>query len=254
MRNLEKVQNQMSHIPESWAMSWHEGNLIYPQSFAGYNAKLGPIIVKELIERRLSLNLLSKVTLDKSVLQILTDHSNAVHEKIGIPVKIAPSNIEILWSSSLMDIKRCLMIQVGQCVQDTSKLGKILSNREKLDEGIDTFFQSKRHKKHFDWIMEMWDIASETILSGPLKEKGKVLFQTIIDIRKNSGTIPDGRGYSVLKPIWYEIRDVTRKRISENVKLPFTPRRNRRIVDDFVYDFASGNVIQSGQIGEYARL
>ena len=244
----------MTHIPESWAQSWHEGNLIYPQSFAGYNAKLGPIIVKELIEGRLSLNSFSNVTFDKANLQSLTDHSNAVHEKIGIPVKITPTNLEILWSGSLMDIKRCLMVQVGQCVQDSSKLGRTLSDRYKIDEGIDTFFQTKKYEKHFGWIMGMWDTASEALLSGPLKSKGRVLFQTIIDIRKNSGVIPDGRGDSVMKPIWYEIRDVTKKSVLEKVKLPFTPRRNRRLVDDFVYGFASGNVIQSGQVGEYARL
>lgn len=254
MRNLEIQQAPMSHIPEAWVQTWHEGNLIYPQSFAGYNAKLGPILVRELTEGRLSLAKFVNVPFEKKNLESLSEHSNAVHKKIGIPIEITPTRIEMLWSTSLTDISRCLIQQIDRCVTPDSKLEKVLVDPYRRNEAIDLFFQSKKYQKHFGWIRDMWDVASQTILSGPLKAKGKILFQTIIDMHKNQGVLPDSRGDTVMKPIWYEIRDVTKRSVLEKVKLPFTPRRNRRLVDDFVYDFASGNVIQSAQVGDYARL
>lgn len=244
----------MSHIPEAWAQTWHEGNLIYPQSFAGYNAKLGPILVKELVSGRLSLNKFVSVPFDQKNLESLAEHSNAVHKKIGIPIEVTPTRIEMLWSTSLNDISRCLVEQIDRCVTADPKLEKIFEDPYGRYVGIDQFFQTKKYQKHFGWISDMWDVSSQSILSGPLKAKGKILFQTIIDMHKNQGVLPDSRGDTVMKPIWYEIRDVTKKKVLEEVKLPFTPRRNRRLVDDFVYNFASGTVIQSAQLGDYARI
>ncbi len=253
MRNLEIQHTPLPHIPVEWARTWHEGNLIYPQSLAGYNATLGPILVKELMGGHFSLNSFAFTPFEKNNLQSLTDHSNEVHKIIHLPANLKPENIEMLWGSSLAQISRCLVDQIDRCVGNDQKLSLLLDDPYHKNEGIDRFFQTKKYQKHFGWISGMWVAASQSLLSRELKAKGKILFQTVLDFYHNKDAHQTGSRDEIMKPIWYEIRNVTQKSILDGVKLPFTPRRNRRLVYDFVNDFASGNVIQQAQPGETAR-
>lgn len=232
------------HISDDWVAAWHASNLIYPQTFTGYKASVGPLLVRELVLGKSTLFDIITLPFSKEKMTEILEHSKKVHSNLKIPGKIARENVEILWSRTLSELVNTLFNQTSYSSRLRKKnrsLGQ-LNEIEKVSIVNNFFANPTEYHEDYEWIIKMWEAIRSDIYSRRNKVRAKLITNNLRAANNANSLLELSEIESINTRYWYDIRQSCRNELL-TLELPFNTPKKRRLVTTFVDDIVQGNSI-----------